>query len=189
MTHITQLISQIERGDQAASAELLPLVYNELRTLAAARMTAERGDHTLSPTALVHEAYLRLIGADDTCKWKGREHFFGAAAEAMRRILVDHARNKRRDKRGGAHRRLPLSSVEDFWNPNYGDMLDLNDALERLQAIDPSAAELVKLRCFAGQTRDEAAALMGISASTAKRYWTFARAWLYKHLKHDDTRV
>ncbi|PAY17517.1 RNA polymerase subunit sigma [Rhodopirellula sp. SM50] len=187
MNDVTQLIHQVQDGDRAASEELLPLVYDELRKLAAAKMASERLDHTLPPTALVHEAYLRLIGSGDDSpngngQWDGRGHFFAAAAEAMRRILVDHARNRARLKRGGDAQRQSLDSVDVFWNPKYGDILDLNEALDQLEQVDPQAAELVKLRCFAGQTRDEAAALMGISPSTAKRCWAFARAWLHRHL-------
>lgn len=191
MNDVTQLIHQIQDGDKTASAELLPLVYDELRKLAAARMADERLDHTLPPTALVHEAYLRLIGTngDDgssgSDQWEGRGHFFAAAAEAMRRILVDHARNRRRLKRGGDAERKMLDSVDLFWNPNYGDILDIHEALDRLEQVDPQAAQLVKLRCFAGQTRDDAAALMGISSSTAKRCWAFARAWLHRRLGED----
>ncbi len=185
MSDVTRLISEIQEGNRVAAEQLLPLVYDELRKLAAARMAGERQDHTLPPTALVHEAYLRLIGAGDD-QWNGRGHFFGAAAEAMRRILVDHARNRRRLKRGGDAPQLPLTVVELFWDPRYGDILDLNEALAGLEEVDSSAAQLVKLRCFAGQTRDEAAALMDISPSTAKRYWAFARAWLHRKLQADS---
>lgn len=182
MNDATQLIHQIQDGDRAASAELLPLIYQELRNLAAAKMVGERTDHTLAPTALVHEAYLRLIGKGTDEQWDGRGHFFAAAAEAMRRILVDHARDRGRLKRGGGAQRVSIDALDVFWNPNYGDMLDLHEALDRLEQVDSQASELVKLRCFAGQTRDEAAALMGISPSTAKRCWAFARAWLHRHL-------
>lgn len=186
MNDVTQLIHQVQDGEPNAAEELLPLVYDELRKLAAARMAGERLDHTLPPTALVHEAYLRLIVSSGSSsgngQWEGRGHFFAAAAEAMRRILVDHARNRRRLKRGGNATRRSLDSVDVFWNPRYGDILDLNEAMDRLEHVDPQAAQLVKLRCFAGQTRDEAAALMGISTSTAKRCWAFARAWLHRHL-------
>ena len=185
MSDVTRLIAQIQQGDQAASEQLLPLVYDELRKLAAAKMSGEREDHTLPPTALVHEAYLRLVGAGSEEQWNGRGHFFAAAAEAMRRILVDHARNRRRLRRGGNAHRVSLDDAELFWNPNFGDILDLHEALDRLEQVDSQAAELVKLRCFAGQTRDEAAALMGISPSTAKRCWAFARAWLHRSLGKD----
>ncbi len=185
MSDVTRLISEIQEGNQAATEQLLPLVYDELRKLAAVRLAGERLDHTLPPTALVHEAYLRLIGSGDN-QWNGRGHFFGSAAEAMRRILVDHARDRRRQKRGGDAQQLPLTDVELFWDPRYGDILDLNEALAKLEEVDSQAAQLVKLRCFAGQTRDDAAALMGISPSTAKRYWVFARAWLHRKLQSDS---
>jgi len=187
MPDITQLLHDIDDGDPQAAAELLPLVYDELKKLAAAKMAAEREDHTLQATALVHEAYLRLVGSSDGSEWKGRGHFFGAAAEAMRRILVDHARNTRRLKRGGEAQQISLDALELIWKPQYGDILDLNEALGGLEAFDPQAAELVKLRCFAGQTQAEAAALLGISRSTADRCWSFARAWLYDALKSENT--
>lgn len=163
------------------------MVYDELRRLAAAKLDRERDGHTLPPTALVHEAYLRLVGSGQGDRWNGRGHFFAAAAEAMRRILADHARNRKRLKRGGDAERVSMEdvemeAVEKFWNPGYGDILDLHEALDDLEKVDPQAAQLVKLRCFAGQTRDDAAALMDISPSTAKRSWTFARAWLHHKL-------
>jgi len=198
MSDVTQLIHQLQDGDRAASEELLPLVYDELRRLAAAKMSRERLDHTLPPTALVHEAYLRLVGSGGTPsymsnhfgsagQWEGRGHFFAAAAEAMRRILVDHARNSRRLKRGGDVRRISLEDIELAWDPKYGDILDLSDALERLAAVAPETAELVKLRCFAGQTFPEAAALLGISLRTAKRRWAFGRAWLYQAMREEGS--
>lgn len=179
---ITQLLQEIDEGDRQAAADLLPLVYEELKRLAAARMAAERDDHTLQATALVHEAYLRLVGSDDGNRWQGRGHFFAAAAEAMRRILIDHARNRNRQKRRGAVQQLPLDTLELVWKPEYGDMLALNEALDGLEAVDPQAAQLVKLRCFAGQTHAEAAALLGMSFATEKRCWAFARAWLHRSL-------
>ncbi len=182
MSDVTQLIDQIQCGNPTAAEELLPLVYDELRKLAARKMAEEREDHTLPPTALVHEAYLRLVGSGSQESWNGRCHFFAAAAEAMRRILVDHARNRKRLKRGGDARSVSLETVEFFWNPKYGDILDLHEALDQLEQVDAQAAQLVKLRCFAGQTQQEAAALMEISTSTAKRYWSFARAWLHRKL-------
>nr|WP_236649364.1 ECF-type sigma factor [Rhodopirellula sp. SM50] len=168
----------------------MPLVYDELRKLAAAKMAGERLDHTLPPTALVHEAYLRLIGSDKNdgsvrgARWEGRGHFFAAAAEAMRRILVDHARNSRRLKRGGEFRKFSLEGIELAWNPKYGHILELSESLDGLAEVAPEAAELVKLRCFAGQTFPEAAALLGISIrrpsdvghlpglGSTKRCWT-----------------
>lgn len=183
MSDVTQVLSQIESGDAAAAEKLLPLVYEELRKLAQDRMANERADHTLQSTALVHEADIRLVNVDKVQHWDSRGHFFSAAAEVMRRILVDHARNRDRLKRGGQSQQLSLDSVELFWKPEYGDILDLHSALEKLEAIDPTSAELIKLRCFAGQTQAEAAALMGISRSAADRRWAFARAWLFDALK------
>jgi RNA polymerase sigma factor (TIGR02999 family) len=182
MSDVTRILSQIESGDQQASEELFPLVYEGLRKLAEARMASERPDHTLQATALVHEAYLRLVDVEQAPNWSGRSHFFSAAAEAMRRILIDHARNSQRLKRGGDAQQLSLDVVELVWKPQYGDILDLHAALEKLEAVDPQSAELVKLRCFAGQTQADTAALMGISRSTADRRWAFARAWLYDAL-------
>jgi RNA polymerase sigma factor (TIGR02999 family) len=187
MRDITQLLHEIDAGDPQASAELLPLVYDELKKLAAAKMASERPDHTLQATALVHEAFLRLVGSNQEGAWNGRGHFFGAAAEAMRRILVDHARNAGRLKRGGDLQQISLDAVEQFWKPQYGDILDLNEALDGLEAEAPQAAELVKLCCFAGQSRTEAAALMGITARTARRQWTYARAWLFQALSSSDS--
>jgi RNA polymerase sigma factor (TIGR02999 family) len=187
MPDITRLLQEIDDGDPQASATLLPLVYDELKKLAAAKMACERPDHTLQATALVHEAFLRLVGSNQEGAWNGRGHFFGAAAEAMRRILVDHARNAGRLKRGGDADRLSLDTIERFWKPRYGDILDLNEALDGLEKVHSQAAELVKLRCFAGQTQTDAAALLGISRNAANRCWEFARAWLYDALKQDGT--
>ena len=150
--------------------------------MAAVKMAAEREDHTLQATALVHEAYLRLVGSATSQGWNGRGHFFGAAAEAMRRILVDHARSRNRLKRGGDVLQFSIDAIELIWKPKYGDILDLDEALNNLEAADPQAAQLVKLRCFAGQSQSEAAALMEVSRSTADRLWAFARAWLYEAL-------
>ena len=186
MSDVTRLLQQIDDGSQLASEELLPLVYDELKRLAAAKMSAERADHTLQPTALVHEAYLRLVTSEDDAGWSGRGHFFGAAAEAMRRILVDHARSRRRLKRGSDARRVELDTVDWAWNPQNGDLLSLHEALERFEQDSPQAAELVKLCCFAGQTQAEAAALLGVSPRTAKRRWAYARAWLYEQLNDAD---
>lgn len=189
MPDITQLLHQIDEGDPRAAAHLLPLVYDELKQLAAVRMAAERADHTLQATALVHEAYVRLVGSNNGDQWNGRAHFFGAAAEAMRRILVDHARNAGRLKRGDKGQQIALESLELIWNPQYGDILDLHEALEGLEAVDPQAAEMIELCCFAGQTQQEAAALMGISHTTAKRCWSFARAWLYRCLRAGNSSI
>jgi RNA polymerase sigma factor (TIGR02999 family) len=183
VSDVTHILDALSGGDPHAAGKLLPLVYEELRKLAAQRLGQERPGQTLSPTALVHEAYLRLVAGPlrergEEPHWDGRGHFFAAAAEAMRRILVENARRKRSDKHGGGlHRHdageFPLAAPE----PGE-DLLALDDALEQLAARDPVKADLVKLRYFAGMTIDEAAEALGISAATAKRYWTYSRAWL-----------
>jgi RNA polymerase sigma factor (TIGR02999 family) len=180
MSDVTQILSRIESGDPTASELLLPLVYNELRRLARANMSNERAEHTLQATALVHEAYLRLVG-DEKTRWDGRGHFFGAAAEAMRRILIEHARRKNATKRGGDHERVPLDDLPCFITPcdNMDDLLALNEALDGLAREAPDKAELVKLLFFAGLNLEEAAAAQGISRSSAYRHWLFARAWLH----------
>ena len=167
-------------GTQAAS-ELLPVVYEELRKLAAARLTAETGTQTFQPTALVHEAWLRLAAAEKPA-WKNRAHFFSAAAEAMRRILIDRARRKQALKRGVRPSRLDLEQLDIAAKADDDTLLAVNEALEKLTARDPDSAELVKLRFFVGLDYAEAAKVLGISERTAKRQWTFARAWLYKEL-------
>lgn len=184
MSEVTELLDAMGQGDENASAKLFPLVYEELRRLARAHMAAERVDHTLQPTALVHEAYLRLIG-ETTPQWDGRGHFFGAAAEAMRRILVDHARAKGAAKRGGQFERVPLEKNVGGSSPevDFADVLSLDEALVKLETEAPAKAQLVKLRYFAGLNLDEAAAAMGISLATAKRYWVYARAWLFKEMQ------
>src|SRR5262245_1758395 len=175
MSDVTRILSALEQGDPAAAEQLLPLVYDELRRLAAAKMAAERSDHTLDPTALVHEAYLRLVGDQ---QFENRRHFFAAAAEAMRRILIEHARRRRRQKRGGELRRFDLDAVPLVAADNDERLLALDDALDRFAGIEPQKAELLKLRSFAGLSLDEAAAVLGISPSTADRWWAYARAWL-----------
>jgi len=195
MSNVTQILDAIESGDAHAASELLPLVYDELRTLAEARMANESPDHTLEPTALVHEAYIRLVGGADP-GWQNRAHFFAAAAEAMRRILIDNARHKKRLKRGGNHQRVelhdniaaaPLSGVGAASN-NGDDILQLDEALARLADEDPPAAELVKLRFFAGLTLADAAALLHLPRRSADRLWAYARAWLRCELdrRRDD---
>jgi RNA polymerase sigma factor (TIGR02999 family) len=178
MSDVTQLLDAAAAGDRKAAADLLPLVYDELRQLAAARMAAESPDQTLQPTALVHEAYLRLIGTADERRWENRGHFFAAAAEAMRRILVDAARRKHTRKHGGHRRRVALTDVPA--NPEAVDeqLLALDAALTRLAAEDPAAARVVELRYFAGLSIEDAAATLGLSRATAYRHWTYARAWL-----------
>jgi RNA polymerase sigma factor (TIGR02999 family) len=175
MSEVTHLLGAAAAGDRLAAAELLPLVYDELRKLAAARMAGEAPNHTLNPTALVHEAYLRLIGNQH---FDGRGHFFAAAAEAMRRVLVDHARDRNRLKRGGGRRRVDLNRLTDPAVATDDDLLELDDALTQLAKDYPAAAELVKLRFFAGMTLTEAASALGLSDRTADRYWVFARTWL-----------
>jgi RNA polymerase sigma factor (TIGR02999 family) len=178
MADVTRLIDAAAAGDPRAAAELLPLVYDELRTLAAARMAAEQPGQTLQATALVHEAYLRLVGGDAGSQWSGRGHFFAAAAEAMRRILVDHARRKQADKRGGQVHRVPLDAADcGFTSPTY-ELLDIDDALTRLAAEDPQAAQLVQLRYFAGLSIEDAAEMVGISRSAAYEHWSYARVRL-----------
>jgi RNA polymerase sigma factor (TIGR02999 family) len=174
----TQLLARIENGDRQAAAELLPLVYGELRRLAAARLAREAVGQTLQPTALVHEAYLRLVGGGDRPQWQGRAHFLGAAAEAMRRILVEAARRKKSVKHGGEQQRADQPLDQIAAPQPADDLLAIDEALNLLAAKDPVKAELVKLRYFAGLTADEAAAVLGLSPSTADRYWTYARAWL-----------
>jgi RNA polymerase sigma factor (TIGR02999 family) len=183
MTHVTQILSQIEHGDPDAADQLLPLVYEELRKLAAAKMASERDDHTLQATALVHEAYLRLVDVEKAQHWNSRGHFFAAAAEAMRRILVEGARRRESSKRGGDLKRVDLDVTIAPQDGLAPDLLALDDALRQLEREAPKKAELVKLRFFCGLSIDEASVAMGISSATAKRYWTYARAWLYGQMK------
>lgn len=185
MNDVTRLLHAAAAGDEEAAADLLPIVYNELRRLAAARLASENPGQTLQATALVHETYLRLVRADPDRRWDSRRHFFGAAAEAMRRILVEAARRKRAEKRGGGLARhdatqLPIAAPEP---PE--DLIALDEALTRFAAIEPAKAELVKLRYFAGLTIEEAAAALGISPATAKRHWNYSRAWLFGQLTGD----
>jgi RNA polymerase sigma factor (TIGR02999 family) len=185
----TRILSAIEQGDPQAAEKLLPLVYDELRKLAAQRMGEERAGQTLQATALVHEAYLRLIGSKADSKWNSRGHFFAAAAEAMRRILVEKARRNLRIRHGGACRRLELDELDLADDEPSEKILALNEALERLAADEPAAAQVVKLRYFAGLTIDQAATALNISVRTANRHWSYAKAWLYQQLNEpDDTR-
>jgi RNA polymerase sigma factor (TIGR02999 family) len=185
MTDVTRILSALENGDPHAAEQLLPLVYDELRKLAAQRLAQERPGQTLQATALVHEAYLRLVDTDKVQAWNSRGHFFAAAAEAMRRILIDNARKKRRPKHGGDRQRVDLE--ESLCRREGGDnLLALDDALTRLAQQEPRKAELVKLRYFAGLSLEEAAACLGISSATAKRYWAVARAWLFDALSDGE---
>jgi RNA polymerase sigma factor (TIGR02999 family) len=183
MSEVTRVLSAIEQGDPHAAAELLPLVYDELRQLAAARLAHEQPGQTLDATALVHEAYVRLV-ADPPAdgRWRGRGHFFGAAAEAMRRILVERARHKNRIRHGGEYSRVDLDSACLVSAAPSLDLLAVDDALAKLARLEPLKAELVKLRFFAGLTMPEAAAVLDISLATAERHWTFARSWLYSEM-------
>ena len=183
MSDVTLVLQRIEQGDQRAADELLPMVYQELRRLAAAKMAHESAGVTLQPTALVHEAWLRL-GGDKQIAWQNRAHFFGAAAEAMRRILIDSARRRNARRRGGGQKPLNIDDVEPAACVERDDaLLAIHDALEKLAAQDPRKAELVKLRYFVGLTTEEAAEALGISAPTAKRWWAYARAWLFEEIK------
>jgi RNA polymerase sigma factor (TIGR02999 family) len=186
MTEVTRILSAIERGDQQAADQLLPLVYEELRKLAAQRLAQEKPGQTLQATALVHEAYHRLLNPGHGQDWNSRGHFFAAAAEAMRRILVDNARRKRRPKHGGDQKRVPLDAVALPVEDRFHDLLALDEALTKFAGQEPLKAELVKLRYFAGLSIDEAAACLGISSITAKRYWAVARAWLYDALSDGE---
>ena len=184
MSEVTQILQSIERGDARAAGDLLPLVYDELRKLAASRMAREAPGQTLQPTALVHEAWLRLAG-NEALRWDSRAHFFGAAAEAMRRILIDNARRRQALRHGAGQQRCDVEEIQIAAPAADDQLLAINEALEQLAAQDPSKAELVKLRYFVGLSIEEAARLLSISEATAKRWWTFARAWLYSEVQSD----
>ena len=186
-TDVTQILSQIEQGDPSAAEQLLPLVYDELRRLAAAKMAQEKPGQTLQATALVHDAYLRLVDVDKAQQWDSRGHFFAAAAEAMRRILVDNARRKKRPKHGGDQQRVNLDEACVVSPESSRDLVELDDAISKFAVAHSTKAELVKLRFFAGMTIPDAAAVLGISHATAERYWTYARTWLYCELNEDRT--
>ena len=185
MSDVTQILSAIEQGDPAAAEQLLPLVYDELRHLATQKLAQEKPGQTLQATALVHEAYLRLVDVETAQRWDSRGHFFAAAAEAMRRILVDQARRRRSQRRGGAAKRLSLASLDPAIPAPDEELLAVDEALAQLQELDAPKAELVKLRYFAGLTVAEAAEALGIAPSTADRHWTYARAWLYRRVAGD----
>jgi RNA polymerase sigma factor (TIGR02999 family) len=182
MFDVTHILSKIEAGDQQAANELLPLVYEELHKLAAARMGQESPDHTLQSTALVHEAYVRLVDTDKARRWDSRGHFFSAAAESMRRILIDHARKKSAQKRGGEAAVVQYEIMAADAPFSAADMLDFDEALSHLEETDPQAARIVSLRVFAGLTVEEAAESIGVPARTAFRDWSFAKAWLFQKL-------
>ena len=183
MSDVTQILKAVEQGDSTAADELLPLVYQELRKLAAAKLSLEKPGQTLQPTVLVHDAYVRLVDAEKVQSWDSRGHFFAAAAEAMRRILIENARRKQRARHGGHLRRVDLDAVNPGTETRDEEILALDEALTRLEERWPEKAKLVKLRYFAGMTIPEAAQAMGVSHATAERYWSFARAWLHAQLQ------
>ena len=186
MADVTQILTAIEQGDPHAAEQLLPLIYEELRNLAAQKLSHEKAGQTLQATALVHEAYLRLVGARTVQRWDSRGHFFAAAAEAMRRILINRARDKKRAKRGGEHRRVDFDQIEIALDTSDEQLIALDEALTQLAEEDPDAARLVNLRFFAGLTLKDAAASLGLAPRTAERQWAYARAWLYARLRQDD---
>src|SRR5207248_831324 len=183
MSDVTRILSAIEQGDLHAAEQLLPLVYDELRKLAAQKLAQEKPGQTLQATALVHEAYLRLVNVDEAQHWNSRGHFFAAAAEAMRRILVEAARRKGRARHGGGRRRVDLAALQVALDMPPDHLLALDEALSQLAGRDPQAARLVGLHCFAGLSIEQAAEALGISTRTAYRDWAFARAWLYRELR------
>jgi RNA polymerase sigma factor (TIGR02999 family) len=186
MSEVTRILAAMEQGDSQAAAQLLPRLYDELRRLAAQHLAKEKPGQTLTATALVHEAYLRLVGTADEPRWESRGHFYAAAAEAMRRILVENARRKRSLKRGGARARQELRELDLMAPEPREDLLALDEALDRLAAKDKIKADLVKLRYFAGLSGAQAARALGISRATADRYWAYARAWLHNEMTHGD---
>jgi RNA polymerase sigma factor (TIGR02999 family) len=186
MSEVTRILSAIEQGDPCAAQQLLPLVYDELRTLAAQKLVRELPDQTFQATALVHEAYVRLVDVDKTQNWNGRGHFFAAAAEAMRRILIEKARSKRRLKHGGDRRRVDLEDALRVTQGPSDELLALDEALHRLESLDPEAAQIVKLRFFTGLSMPAAAQALGLSLRSAERNWTYARTWLRRELSQDN---
>jgi RNA polymerase sigma factor (TIGR02999 family) len=186
MSDVTRILEQIDSGDPSAAEQLLPLVYDELRRLAAARLAHEALGQTLQATALVHEAYLRLVDVDQARQWNSRGHFFGAAAEAMRRIMIERARARKAAKAGGGQQRVPLDGLQVASPEPQWDLLAIDAALAQLELIDPQAGEIVKLRYFVGMTIPEAAAALGVSPSTIDRQWAWARAWLHAKLQEGE---
>jgi RNA polymerase sigma factor (TIGR02999 family) len=186
MSEVTRLIDAVDKGDPHAARQLLPLVYEELRKLAVQRMAQEQPGQTLQATALVHEAYLRLTGNDESIQWNSRGHFFAAAAEAMRRILIENARRKGRLRHGGDRQRLDLDQLSVATDDRPHELLALDEALSRLEQLDLTAAQLVKLRFFAGLTMPQAAEALAIPLRTAERNWTYARAWLHRALSQEN---
>jgi len=184
MSDITRILQSAESGDPKAAEELLPLVYSELRKLAASKMANEQPNQTLQPTALVHEAWLRLTG-NEHVKWNGRAHFFGAAAEAMRRILIDNARRKQAARRGAGAQRLDIDEIEIAAPAKDDELLVINEVLDELATADKPKAELVKLHYFVGLTMEDCANVLGISIPTARRWWNYARAWLFQKIQND----
>ncbi len=185
MSEVTRILSQIEAGDPLAAEQLLPLVYDELRKLAFVKLVQEKPGQTLQATALVHEAYLRLVDVEESQKWNGRGHFFAAAAEAMRRILVENVRAKKSAKRGGDWQRIQLTGLAAAVDTQPDRLLDLNEALDSLAADDELAARIAKMRLFAGMTLDELAVSLGLSRTVVHRQWTYARAWLKRAMSED----
>ena len=186
MSDVTKILSAIEDGESTAAAQLLPLVYDELRRLAKQKLANERPGQTLQATALVHEAYLKLVDVERVQNWNSRGHFFAAAAEAMRRILVDNARRKKTHKHGGDWARIEMQDIASVTGPKGDDLLALDAALTKLAEKEPDKASLVELRYFAGLTLEEAAEALGISRTTASRHWTYARVWLYSEMSDDS---
>ena len=181
---VTQVLNAIDEGDPQAASQLLPLVYEELRCLATAKMNRESSEQTIQPTALVHEAFMRLVGSERTTEWDNRGHFFAAAAESMRRILIDTARRRNAEKRGGGRKRLDLSGNEAVANSDDAEtLLALDEALHKLETEDPGLARLVELRYFAGMTVDQTAEVLKVSSRTVKRNWAYARAWLQRQIE------
>ena len=185
MNDVTRIIQAVAAGDASATDDLLPIIYSDLKRIAASKLANESSGHTLQPTALVHEAYMRLVGTNSD-SWENRAHFFGAAAESMRRILIDHARRKKRKKRGGDAKRVYLDEITDPTGAQSDELLALDEAIKDLELLDKTKADLVKLKFFGGMKLYEAAELLNIPSRTADRYWAYARAWLQRHISEQD---